>query len=84
MKKLWFKRKTYGWGWYPASWEGWAVTAIYTLVILSFAFTIDERSPLNEIFFTFVLPSVLLTVLFIRICYKTGEKPRFQWGKPKA
>ncbi|MCX6717702.1 MAG: hypothetical protein NTU76_03445 [Candidatus Taylorbacteria bacterium] len=25
MSKLWFKRKTYGWGWVPSSWEGWFV-----------------------------------------------------------
>lgn len=83
MKKLWFKRKVYGWGWYPASWEGWAVTGIYVLLMLFFAFTVDESSPVNEIAFTFLLPVTLLTIAFIRLCYRTGEKPRWQWGKSK-
>ena len=37
--KLWFKpRRLSGWGWMPASWEGWVVVAVslvITLVIVS-------------------------------------------------
>lgn len=82
MQKLWFKRKLYGWGWYPASWQGWLVTAVYILVVLAAAMTIDDNSPVNEVMFTFVLPAVISTILFIRIAYRTGEKPRWQWGPP--
>jgi len=82
MKRLWFKRKWYGWGWYPASWEGWAVTAAYAALLILFALTIDERSGPKEVAFTFLLPAAILTVSFIRICYRTGEKPRWQWGRP--
>ena len=81
MKKLWFKRKLYGWGWYPVSWEGWLVTLLYVGLVLTFAFSIDETSPHEEVFFTFIIPLVLLTAAFIRIAYKKGEKPRWQWGR---
>jgi bacteriorhodopsin len=80
MEKLWFKRKHYGWGWYPVSWQGWVVTFAYVILIVSFAKTIDENSPVREIFFTFLLPVTLLTIIFIRIGYKKGEKPKWQWG----
>ncbi len=80
MKKLWFKRKHYGWGWYPATWQGWIVTLIYIILIVVFAKTIDENSPVREIFFTFLLPVTLLTIAFIKIAYKKGEKPKWQWG----
>ncbi|MEK9158141.1 MAG: hypothetical protein AAB638_03100 [Patescibacteria group bacterium] len=79
-QKLWFKRKTYGWGWTPATWQGWMLTVGYIVLILLFALTIDDGSPLREVVFTFIFPIVLLTVTFIRIVYKTGEKPRWQWG----
>ena len=82
MKKLWFKRKWYGWGWYPASWEGWLVTVLYVALVLAFALTVDKSSPPEEVAFTFALPMVLLTIAFIRIAYRTGEKPKWQWGKP--
>ncbi len=29
----WFKRKTYGWGWTPVSWQGWLVTLGLVVVI---------------------------------------------------
>ena len=32
--KFWFKRKKYGWGWRPASYEGWAVTlAVFGYIV---------------------------------------------------
>ncbi len=80
----WFKRKLYGWGWMPARWQGWLVTFLYITLVLAFAFTIDENSPPEEVMFTLVLPFILLTVTFISIAYKTGEKPRWQWGLPRT
>ncbi len=76
----WFKRKLYGWGWTPATWQGWATIGVYIVLILLFALTVDENSPKNEVFFTFFLPIILLTVTLIRICYTKGESPRWQWG----
>ncbi len=84
---LWFKRKLYGWGWTPVTWQGWLVTLLYIGLMVAFALTIDETSPTREIFFTLILPATLLTVSFLRIAYKKGESPRWQWGekrKPEA
>ena len=78
----WFKAKLYGWGWTPVTWQGWLVIAIYIIAIIFFALTLDENSPPREIAFTFILPVAILTGLLFRICYKTGEKPRWQWGPP--
>jgi hypothetical protein len=79
-KHYWFKKKLYGWGWTPATWQGWLITLIYVLLIIIFAQTIDDISPVREVMFTFVLPVVFLTITFIRIAYKKGEKPGWQWG----
>jgi hypothetical protein len=76
----WFKRKLYGWGWTPATWQGWVITCIYIGLVILFSLTIDENSPTREVIFTFVLPIFLLTVSFIRIAYKKGEKPGWRWG----
>lgn len=82
-QKYWFKRKLYGWGWTPATWQGWIVLLIYISLVFFFAFTIDKNSPASEIMFTLILPIVLMTIALIRICYKKGEKPKWQWGLPK-
>jgi len=82
-KKIWFKAKTFGWGWYPATWQGWLITAIYLVIILALAFTIDENSTNQEVAFMLFLPMAILTACFIRIAYKTGEKPEWRWGNKK-
>ena len=83
-KGYWFKRKLYGWGWTPSTWQGWVVTLVYILVVVIFSLTLDENSPKREVFFTFVLPFVLLTFTFLRIVYKKGEKPKWTWGLKDA
>ena len=83
-KQLWFKRKLYGWGWVPVTWQGWFVTFAYAALLISFGFTIDENSTAREYMFTFVLPAVLLTLTFLRIAYKKGQRPRWQWGVDKG
>ncbi len=88
-QKLWFRRKLYGWGWYPITWEGWlailAYVVIMIFIVVNFAPS-KNGSPLlaSDIIFKLVLPIVLLTALLIGLCYKKGEKPRFQWGKDRG
>jgi len=80
---LWFKRKVYGWGWVPARWQGWVVIGVYVGILILLGSTLDENSSDREAVFMFVLPLIILTSTLITICYKKGEKPRWQWGLPK-
>lgn len=79
-KGYWFKRKLFGWGWTPATWQGWVVTLGHLIAILAFAFTLDETASEKDVLFTFVLPLLLLTISLIVIAYKKGEPPKWQWG----
>lgn len=78
----WFKRKLYGWGWTPVTWQGWVLTLGYIVCLLLLALTIDESAPNKEVWLRFMLPLVALTAIFIRIAYTKGEKPKWQWGLP--
>lgn len=86
-KHYWFKRKVWGWGWVPATWQGWFVTLLYIVLISTLVLTREEAVPGNpdsgSNFLVFGLPVILLTVTFILIVYKKGEKPTWQWGLPK-
>jgi uncharacterized membrane protein YhaH (DUF805 family) len=73
----WFKRKLYGWGWVPATWQGWLVILVW-LLLFTFSIQTLDHEWLKNIFVT-----TILTVGLIYICYKKGEKPRWQWGKDK-
>jgi hypothetical protein len=76
----WFKRRLYGWGWTPARWQGWLVLLIYVVALMLLSSRIDEDSPGREVVLTFLLPVGILTAFLITVCWKTGEKPRWQWG----
>ncbi len=86
-EKLWFKRKLYGWGWTPSSWQGWAVTFIYIPIVIFLLLIREESVPGNpdsgSNFLVFGLPFTVLTALFVFIAYKKGESPKWQWGKKK-
>ncbi len=83
----WFKAKLYGWGWMPAKWQGWCVVLAYIALILTLVISKEKDMPGNDMsgsnVLTFALQIIVLTILFISIAYKKGEKPRWQWGHPK-
>lgn len=78
----WFKRKLYGWGWTPATWQGFAVIFAYLGTILLYIFNIDVTLPPHEKLQSIVSPIVIATILLIVVCYQRGESPKWQWGKP--
>lgn len=84
MKKIWFVRKAYGWGWAPASWEGWFVLLVY-LVLITVLFRLVDLSSHSgsDTLISFSLPFVILTVALLGVTYWRGESPRWQWGKEK-
>ncbi|MAF50537.1 MAG: hypothetical protein CMH64_00435 [Nanoarchaeota archaeon] len=74
--EFWFKRKKYGWGWRPSSKEGWLVTGVYIILIIFLANYFTKRDQISLLFETFIV----LTLIFIVIAWKTGEKPKWNWG----
>ena len=77
----WFKRKLYGWGWTPATWQGWLVVALFVAYLVWNAMVLDSGSNPTPAEFTWFFTKIILSVvLVILICYKKGEKPRWQWG----
>lgn len=77
----WFKRKLYGWGWTPARTEGWLVLLAYVAGVVFFAMRAEQSLLLNDVSREALAPILILTILLIVICYKKGEKPKWQWGK---
>jgi hypothetical protein len=81
MAKMWFRRKTYGLGWTPASWQGWGVMAGYVvLIVLIFKKLESSASNGNDALLSFMVPFGALTLLLLCITYLTGEPPKWQWG----
>lgn len=80
-KKFWFRRKRYGYGWLPNSREGWAVTFVFVVVILALAVQVDENMADTKVLvLQFLVPVFVSVLVLILIAWRTGEKPRWQWG----
>jgi hypothetical protein len=80
----WFRAKTYGWGWTPITWEGWAVQLGHVAACIGWVayllkdgdMPFDARRAILDL-----LPIVALTAVLIVICWLKGERPRWRWGK---
>jgi len=79
-KGYWFKRKLYGWGWVPVKWQGWLVIAAFIGFLLWNGFSLGPAEPTAAEIKSFLLRVFAAVALMLLICYKTGEKPRWQWG----
>lgn len=82
INKPWFKTKLYGWGWYPSAWQGWLTLVLYLLLLAKILIIIDLRShSVSDTLIGMIVPFILLTSLLILVCYGTGEKLRWRWGR---
>lgn len=85
LQKPWFKNKTYGWGWYPATWQGWLVMLTWLIVELGCVFVAFRYfGPASSLFALWVVGiSTISATILVIIAWLTGEKPRWQWGDKK-
>lgn len=79
--KIWFRRKTYGWGWTPITWEGWLVTLVVVAIPILIRLTAKalEYEKSTQYFYTWASVPILFMALIL-ICFRYGEKPKWQWG----
>ncbi|MCE9586563.1 hypothetical protein K8R04_04600 [Candidatus Uhrbacteria bacterium] len=81
-RPIWFKAKNYGYGWYPATWQGWLIMAIWLALLLLNLYRIDSVShSSSDTLINFVPQSLILTLILVAVSYWAGEKPRWRWGK---
>jgi len=84
--KYWFKRKRYGYGWTPVTWQGWLTVIIFLAVTLSGTVALED-TPKNtyspEVLIYMVL-FIIATLLLLFIAYKKGPSPKWRWGKKET
>lgn len=84
----WFKRKLYGWGWTPVTWQGWAVTLLFVGFVVWNGITFGARAeagvePTQKEFIDFFIRIGMAVLALFVIAWKMGESPRFMWGFPE-
>ncbi len=74
----WFKAKTHGWGWGPATtWQGWLSYGLY----VALAVTCGLRFPPAQHPAAFFGSIAGLTLALLGVCLLKGEKPGWRWGR---
>jgi len=78
-KIIWFRRKSFGWGWTPNTWQGWLIIVLYVAGLVGAVTAFDK--PTDALALTISLG--FLTFGLILLSYRYGESPRWQWrGEP--
>ena len=74
-QKYWFRAKRYGWGLgYRLPGRAGVFVAWFALFLPAIRYFIPRRPA------AFLVFTVVMSLLLIAICYKTGEPPRWRWG----
>ena len=64
----WFRRKRFGWGLRPISWQGWLLTIVYVAILVALGATIASSQG-----WLFVTAFAILTALYLLVAYLTKE-----------
>lgn len=79
----WFKRRRYGWGWIPVTWQGWLSLLVFVLVVINAAFLLPPKPErptiLNLVLFLLIVLSAIL--ILAGVAYAKGPTPHWRWGK---
>lgn len=73
-KGYWFRRKLYGFGWVPATWEGWLTILIF---VVGLVYSVQKAVRGNVDYWIII---AILVILLMIVGYLKGEKPKWQWG----
>lgn len=71
MSRAWFGRKRVGWGLRPVSWQGWAVTALYVLLVLGLGSGLSAHH-----FALFLSALVVLSAVYLVVARATSSGSR--------
>jgi hypothetical protein len=81
--RFWFKRRRYGWGWMPCTWQGWVTVAVFIGIVVIGSKTILPAKPAQPsprewtVFFGLNLAAVLFLII---VALVKGPIPRWRWG----
>jgi hypothetical protein len=78
--RYWFKAHKSGYGWYPASWQGWLILIAYVVAVVQSFLQLDGVShSVSDTLINFFPRFLILTAILIVTTYLKGES--IVWGE---
>lgn len=84
--KLWFKRRRYGWGWTPVTWQGWLSVVIFLAIVVSCIVTLPfkpHEPTSGQILLALIYIGSAILIL-LGVSFMKGPSPKFRWGKKET
>lgn len=80
-QKYWFKRRRYGYGWVPVTWQGWVSIVVMLSIILIGSYLFSTTSRSTEDLWLYINMVVMTILLFIFLTLVKGPSPKWRWGQ---
>lgn len=83
MAEYWFKRHRYGYGWTPATWQGWASVLGTLAVVIATATVLPAIAPRDAWWPAVIVLAVSLVgvIVLVLVSITHGPAPRWRWGR---
>lgn len=78
---LWFKRRRYGYGWTPVTWQGWLLVCLLLLTAVGGAIILLTVQYSNVLLWAYLNAVIVMVVLVLILAYRYGPSPKWRWGK---
>jgi uncharacterized membrane-anchored protein len=81
--KYWFKRRRYGYGWMPVTWQGFLTVIIYISIAVAIAFLLEfvPESAIVQVMALYIIGLVILFNSLLKTVHQHGPKAKWRWGK---
>ena len=78
----WFKRRRYGYGWTPVTWQGWLAVVVFLAIVLSSASILEaaERNTYSSDMLLYYALIAVAVLLLLAISFIKGPSPKWRWG----
>ena len=85
-RNYWFKRRRYGYGWTPVTWQGWVSVLLFLAIALLGAIVLQNapRNTLSSELLVYMALLLISALLLICIAFKNGPSPKWRWGVKKT
>ena len=83
-KNYWFKRRRYGYGWFPVKWQGWLSVVVFLAAAIGTAFVVlppKPQQPDAAQLSVFLGGLAIYVLAIIAVGITKGPVPHWRWGK---
>ena len=77
--EYWYKRRRYGYGFTPTSWQGWLMLGLMVLMLVIPAFFLGKSN--TEIVIGYLIYVVVVLGGSLYVIFSKSPTPKWRWGK---